>query len=306
MKTVRLVLGFSPGSASDQIARAVAPEASRRLGATIDIELRPGRNGATAACEVACAKPDGRTLFMATLGTHALAPYVDRELPYDPLAHFAAVSLIATAPLVLACNRGLQISNVRALIDRARNGPHTLSYGTSAIGGAPHLAAELFQMLAKVEMRHVRYDRTEQLYDDLEAGVVSLSFNNIMSMLERCARGRLSALAVTGAQRSAAAPALPTVAESGLEGYDVANWVGVVVPKATPVEVVNELSAAFAAALQSDAVADRFRAAGVTPCGSTPADFESFVKRELTRWGPVVRRFSADAAAAPPHSEHPR
>ena len=290
-QTIRLVLGFSPGSASDQIARLIAPALSRELGKTIDIELRPGQNGAKAAADVAVAEADGRTLFVATLGTHALAPHLDAELPYDPLHHFAPVSLVVTAPMVLACNPGLPVSDAAALIELARSKPGALSYGTSAIGGAPHLAAELFQTMAGVEMRHVRYDHTERLYEDLEAGRITLSFNNMMSMLPRCRSGKLRALGVTSVARSPAAPELPTLAESAVPGYEMSNWVGIVAPKATPPSAVEALGKAIAAAVADDAVRAAFVESGVTGRGSTPEEFGVFMQQEIARWGPVVARF---------------
>ena len=288
-QSIRLVLGFSPGSASDEIARAIVPELSRLLGTTIVIELLPGSNGAHAAKSVAAARPDGRTLFMATLGTHALAPHLG-ALPYDPVHDFAPVSLVATAPLVLACQPRLGVSSAGGLIELVRERPRTLAYGTSALGGAPHLAAGLFEQMAGIEMLHVRYDQTPRLYDDLEAGRLALTFNNMMSILPRCRTGRLQALAVTSAARSHAAHEVPTMAESALPGYEVSNWQGIVAPRETPRTVRGELSTAIASALANDAVVAAFADAGVTACGTTPEAFEAFVVQEKTRWGPVVRR----------------
>jgi tripartite-type tricarboxylate transporter receptor subunit TctC len=288
---IRLILGFSPGSASDQIARALAPELLRQLGKPVEIELWPGNNGAHAACEVATAKADGKTLLMATLGTHALAPHLDEKLPYDPLQHFAPISRVAMAPLLLACHPSVPISNARELIEHARHHPGALTYGTSAMGGAPHLAAELFQSMAAIDMRHVRYDHTERLYEDLEAGRISLSFNNIMSMLPRCRRAMLKGIAVTSAGRAAVALDVPSMMESGLPEYEVTNWLGIVAPKGTPPLVVDELADAVAAALKTDAIEEAFLSAGVTPSASAPGQFADFIAAEIKRWGPIVARF---------------
>jgi putative tricarboxylic transport membrane protein len=287
-RPVRLVLGFSPGSASDEIARALVPAWAARLGCTVTIELRPGANGAKAAREVAASAPDGHTLFMATLGTHALAPHLPERVGYDPLRDFVPVSLIARSPLVLACHAGVPASSTRELIDLARADPGALTYGTSAIGGAPHLAAELFQAMAGVVMRHVRYDTTEQLYEDLEAGMISLSFNNIMSMLRHCRNGQLRAVAVSGATRSTVAPELPTIAESGVPGYEISNWLGIVAPRGTPDHLVAALRDALAGVSLP-----QLSGAGVEYRPSTPQEFGQFIAREIERWGPVVRRFSA-------------
>lgn len=288
---MRLVLGFSPGSASDQVARLIVPALASALGRDIRIELEPGSNGADAACEVATARADGETLFMATLGTHALAPHLEENLPYDPLHHFAPVALVATAPLLLACHPSLPVSNVSDLVKVGRREPRTISYGTSAIGGAPHLAAELFQHMTGIEMRHARFDHTDRLYEDLEAGHIAVSFNNMMSMLPRCESKTLRALGVTSARRSAAAEEIPTIAESGLPGYEVSNWLGIVAPRRTPAPVVAELNAAVGKALANATIVETFRAAGVTPCGGSPQAFFDFITREIGRWGPIVARF---------------
>jgi len=288
---IRLVLGFSPGSASDQVARLLAPSLAQHLDCQVYIESRLGRNGADAATEVARSAPDGRTLFVATLGTHALAPNLGQPLPYDPIEDFAPISLLTRAPMLLACFSGLPAASIRELIDLARAQPGALTYATSAIGGAPHLAAELFQTLAGIELHHTRYDHTEKLYADLERGVVALSFNNIMSMLPRCRAASLRALGVSSAAPSPVAPDVPTIESFGLPGYEVYNWLGLVAPRNTPPTVIAKLSEAIGDALRSEDVADLLAAAGVEPSACTPAEFERFLRNEIHRWGPVVSRF---------------
>lgn len=295
-RPVRLVLGFSPGSASDQVARLIAGPLAERIGKPVRIERRPGRNGAVAASEVAAGAADGHTLFVATLGTHALAPHLDPRLSYDPLVDFAPVSLLSRAPMLLACHPAVAAGSARELIELARARPRELAYATSATGGAPHLAAELFQEMAGVEMRHARYDHTERLYEELESGLVSLSFNNIMSMLPRCRAGTLRPLGISALERSEAAPDLPTIAESGLPGYEVSNWLGIVAPKATPPATLAELSAAVRDVMRSEAVVRPLHAAGVAPCGSSPEEFRRFMLGEIRRWGPIVARFRHVAA----------
>jgi tripartite-type tricarboxylate transporter receptor subunit TctC len=290
-EAARLIVGFSRGSASDDIANAIKPAFAQALGRDVIIELKPGGNGADAARAVAASPPDGATLFVATLGTHALAPNLAARPGYDPLRDFAPVSLLTQAPLVLACHRSLEVDGVESLLALARRRPGELTYGTSAIGGAPHLAAELFCTLAGVRMKHVRYAETERLYDDLEAGRIDLSFNNVMSMLPRCARGSIRALAVTGAQRSAVAPELPTIAESGLPRYEVSNWIGLVAPRGTPPATVQRIRDAAASALADARVRPRLEAAGIAPCGTSPEAFAAFIASELARWKPIVAGF---------------
>ncbi|HEV2008646.1 MAG TPA: tripartite tricarboxylate transporter substrate-binding protein [Burkholderiales bacterium] len=288
--SLRLILGFSPGSLSDHIAGMVSGALSAALDQHVVIELHPGQNGVTAACEVAASRADGKTLFLATLGTHALAPNLGNKSPYDPLRDFACVALIAKSPLLLACHPSMSVTSISELIGLAKSCNPALTYATSAIGGAPHLAAELFQAMTGIVMRHVRYDETQRLYGDLEAGAVSLSFNNLISMLPRCRRGVLRALAVSSAERSAVAPEIPTIAESGVRGYEVTNWVGIVAPRATPQICLDELSDAITAAVRSDAVRAALLAAGVTPCGGTPQFFASFMASEVERWRAIASR----------------
>lgn len=289
-RSLRLVLGFSPGSASDIIAHALAPALGDALGVPVAIERHLGANGTDAAAMVAASAPDGHTLFVATLGTHALAPHLGR-VAYDPLASFAPVALVAAAPLVLAVHPSLALETLPALVALARSAPRRLTFATSAVGGAPHLAGELFQALAGVELVHVRYDRTQELYADLEAGKVAMSFNNVMSMAPRVTSGRLRGLAVTAAERSPVLPDLPTMAEAGIAGYAVTNWLGIVAPAGTPPGRIEVLNLGVAAALCSPAVAAALAADGVVPAGGSPADFTRHLAQELQRWGPVVTRF---------------
>ncbi|HXD51489.1 MAG TPA: tripartite tricarboxylate transporter substrate-binding protein, partial [Burkholderiales bacterium] len=198
------------------------------------------------------------------------------------------------SPLLLACHPAIDATSIPELIDLAKSCNPALTYATSAIGGAPHLAAEMFQTMAGIAMRHVRYDETQRLYSDLEAGRVALSFNNLISMLPRCRRGMLRALGVSSAERSAVAPEIPTIAESGVPGYEVTNWVGIVAPRATPGKCVAELSHAATAAVRSDAVNAALLAAGVTPCGGAPEMFASFMATEVERWREIASRLHAD------------
>ena len=203
----------------------------------------------------------------------------------------ACVSLVAKSPMLLACNTTLAVASIAELIGQARAADYPLTYATSAVGGAPHLAAALFQEMTGITLQHVRYDETERLYRDLEAGAVALSFNNLISMLPRCRRGTLRALAVSSAGRIEAAPDIPTIAESGVPGYEVTNWVGIVAPRAMDPALLVELSNAVTAAVESDAVTSALRADGVVPCGGAPEVFASFMASELKRWQRIAARF---------------
>lgn len=288
-----MIIGFSSGSASDLIARALLPQLGRQLGQPVVPELHQGEGGAIGAEMVARSTPDGYTLFMATLGTHALVPHRGRAFPYDPARDFAPVSLVANMPLVLACHPSVEADSVGQLIALARAYPDVFTYASSAIGGAPHLAAELFREMAKVEMVHVVYDNTDRLYADLEAGRVSMSFNNVLSMAPRIRAGTLRGLAVTARERSPVLPQLPTMAEAGLPGYEVTNWLGIVAPRKTPPGVAMVLNRAIAAALRAPAVLEHFGAIGVEPWSSTPDAFASHIEREIARWAPIAARLHA-------------
>lgn len=288
---VRLVLGFSPGSLSDHIARMLRDALAEQLGEPVTISLKPGHNGIPAAREVADSAPDGATLFMATLGTHAVAPYLATQQPYDPLQDFTSVALVSRSPMLLACHPSVGVSTVRELIDRARS--TELTYATSAVGGAPHLAAELFQQLAGVTMRHVRYDETERLYADLEAGRVALSFNNIISMLPRCRRGALRALGVSSIERAPIAPDIPAIAEAGLGGYDMTNWTGIVGPRGMTDTTARRLNAAVDKAVKSPRVSAELSGQGIIPCGGTADEFTAFIRGETEKWRPIVTQLRA-------------
>lgn len=285
---LRLIIGFSAGSASDFIATLLAPELSRQLGREILIERHAGENGAIGARKVAAAAPDGATLLVATLGTHALVPHIDPRPSYDPIKDFRPVCLVSRSPLVLACHPSVPAESVEELIAIGRAGPRRLTFASSAVGGAPHLAGELFRAMARIEMTHIPYAETEQLYADLQQGRVALSFNNIMSLAPRMKRGTLKGIAVTGSERSALLSELPTVAESGLPGYEVTNWLGIVAPARTPAGIVDRLNAGIAAALRLRTIAERLAQAGITPGGGTPEAFAGHIEAELARWAPVL------------------
>jgi tripartite-type tricarboxylate transporter receptor subunit TctC len=289
---LKIIVGFSPGSASDDIANLIAAPLATQLGRQVVIERIAGESGTLGAQAAAQRAADGNTLFVATLGTHALAPHVRVHLPYDALRDFAPVSLLTQSPMLLACHPSLPASTVNEFIAHARANPSALAYGTSAIGGAPHLAAELFQLVTGIALRHARYDETQKLYADLEAGRIALSFNNILSMLPRCASGKLRALGVTSTQRSPIAPHIPTLAECGLQGCEVSNWLGLVAPRGTPAAVVDTLSQAAAEMINSRDISAALLTAGISPMGSSPLAFERFIAAELNRWKPVIARFA--------------
>ena len=290
---LRLIVGFSPGSASDDIAHLIAAPLAVQLGRPVAIDRIAGDNGARGALAVARSAPDGNTLFVATLGTHALAPHVRADLPYDAQHDFTPVSLLTQSPMLLACHPALPVHDLPSLIAHAR--AVTLAYGTSAIGGAPHLAAELFQTVSGVTVRHAPYAETQQLYTDLEAGRIALSFNNIMSMLPRCHAGKLRALAVTSAQRSPVAPQVPTMAEGGITGCEMSNWIGLVAPAGTPDPVLRRLNGEVVKAMATNDVAAAIVKIGMEPTSNTMEQFRNIVKTDWPKFQAVVKASGADS-----------
>ena len=279
---LRLVLGFSRGSASHNVAQAIAPGLSAYLGRPVELVLQPGESGTIAARMVAAAPPDGNTLLVATLGTHALVPAIDPACGYHPLDDFTPISLLLMAPLILAVPSSAGIHSIAALIERARSADPPLVYGSSAVGGAPHLAAELFAHRVGVKLHHARYSDTRQLYSDLLAGRIGLSFNNVMSMLPLVRERRLVPLGTTGPQPHPALPNVPTIASAGLREYAITNWLGIVGPAKLPKAAITEINAGLAAAAREAPAASDIVA-------SMPEAFELLLQREWQRWTPIVQ-----------------
>ncbi len=289
---VRLVIGFSQSSASDFMAETIAPHLSKALGQPVEIQRHLGEDGAVAAKIVANSPPDGSVVFMATLGTHAVAPYLAGPQQYDPITDFVPLSLIARAPLILAVHPSMQATNVHELITLARNMPGQLTFATSAIGGAPHLAGELFQAITEVYLKHQRYEQTKQLFEDLTAGRVAMSFNNVMSMIGYIKDRKLRGLAVTGVERCALLPDLPTMIEAGLPRYELTNWLGLVAPAKTPEAVANAYQDGVRAALSDSGVKSIFKRHGIESIGSSPSEFSALLRSEKARFQPIVSKIT--------------
>jgi tripartite-type tricarboxylate transporter receptor subunit TctC len=271
---IRLVIGFSPGSASHDAALLLAPRLEEALHRRVVFEWEHGDSGARAARRVAAAHPDGATLLICTLGTHALRPKLPPPCGYDPLTDFAPIGLLMQAPLVLAASPKARLGSVAALLAAARAAPGALTYASSAEGGAPHLAGALFATSARVQLRHRIYSDTRVLYADLESGAVALSFNNVASMAGRLAEGTLVGLATTGGTRHPDLPGLPTLAETGIRGYAVTNWVGLAAPAGTPASAVAAVAAA---------------------AGVEPRLFAEHLRSEVYRWRDVAALLDGDS-----------
>lgn len=289
---VKLLVGFSEGSASNIVAKMIAPELGAALGRTVEIERVPGENGALCMECVARAAPDGNTLAIA-IQANVIGSLLHERKRYDPLKDLAAVALFAKSPLVLAVSPSLNVESVSALTELAKSRPGELIYGASAVGGAPHLGGVLFNALAGTELRLRVYAETNDLYADLAAGRIALTFNNVMSALPLHHAGKLKVLAVTSGERTDRASSIPTLSECGLHGYDITNSVGIVAPAGTPLGLVKRINSAVRQAIAVSTVRESLLASGMEPVSEGPEYFTAYLRDTLERWGEFVRTHRA-------------
>ncbi|WP_448651736.1 Bug family tripartite tricarboxylate transporter substrate binding protein [Pseudomonas fluorescens] len=279
---LRVLIGFSPRSASDDLLNSMAPALSAALERPVQIELMPGELGAKAARAVIAGPADGNTILVATFGTHAINPNLCSDLGYDPLRDFAPICLATRAPLVLGTRLSLGANSVQTLIELGLK--QTLTYGSSGVGSAPYLAGVLFEKLTGVKLLHRAYPDTRDLYVALGEGSLDLSFNNAATMLPQVRAGQLRALAVTTPVRSAALPEVPTLEEAGLSGYALNNWLGFVAPAGTPPAAIARLNQAIATALKAPQTLALLAENGIEPVAGTSQQFAAHLADELARW----------------------
>ncbi|HEV8688954.1 MAG TPA: tripartite tricarboxylate transporter substrate binding protein [Ideonella sp.] len=291
-KPVKLVVPYPPGGPTDIVARVVAERLTAQTGQPFIVDNRPGAGGNLGAEAVAKAPPDGYTLLVATTA-HAINKSLFKNLNHDVQRDFTPVSLLTEGPLVLVVNPEFPAKNVSELIALAKARPKSVSFASSGNGQSTHLAAELFASMAGAPMTHVPYKGSAPALNDLIAGQVPLMFDTMLSAMQHVKSGRLRALAITGAQRSPAARDLPTVAESGLPGYQAYAWNGMLAPAGTPPAVISRLSEELKTALSQHAVQERFGAQGFTATWTSPAQVVTFVQSEVEKWGRTVQQSGA-------------
>jgi len=287
-KTVRMIVPFSAGGGTDLIARVVAQKLTESLGATFIVENRPGAGGTVGTAVVAKSPPDGYNLVVVS-SSHGINPSVYKSLPYDTQRDLAPVSLLMSGPALLVTHPSVPARTVKELVALARARPGVLTFGSAGIGTPPHLGAELFKFMAKVDMTHVPYKGNSAAFIDLMAGEISLMFPNIVAALPLVRQGRLRGMAVSSKQRSPIAPEIPTVIESGLPGYEMGSWFGLVAPAGTPAAVIGKLQQETAKALKLPDVKDKLTAQGVDAIGSAPEEFRAFLAAEIARWAKVIK-----------------
>ncbi len=293
-KPVRIVVPFAPGGTTDILARALAPELGKAFGQTFLVDNKPGAGGNLGADAVAKSAPDGYTLLMGTVGTHAINASLYPKMPYDPVKDFAPIVLVAGVPNVLVMNpakaEAYKINTVADLIRFAKANPGKLNMASSGNGTSIHLSGELFKSMTGSFMLHFPYRGSGPALLDLIGGTMDLMFDNLPSALPQIKAGKLKALAVTSAQRSAALPDVPTIAEAGpVPGFDASSWFGLFAPAGTPAEIVNRVQQETAKALQNPAVKERLLSQGAIPGGQPPADFVKFIAAETKKWAQVVK-----------------
>lgn len=286
-KPVRMLVGYPPGGGADFVARLISVELSKLLGQQIVVDNRPGAEGALAAQLVARSARDGYTLLLVPFNM-ALSPSLRKDLPYDALKDFQAVTLIASAPMALTVNPSLAAKSVSDLIALAKSRPGSIKYASSGTGGTSHVSAELFKSLAKVNLAHIPYRGSGPALLATISGEVNVCFGSLPPILTHRKSGALNVLGVTTKKRSRVAPDIPTIAES-VPGYDFATWYGIVAPAHTPRTVVELLHGELVKVLAMDQVQSRLLNDGAEPVGSRPDEFQRFFASEIAKWGGIIR-----------------
>jgi len=292
-KPVRLVVPFPAGGTTDILARAVAQKLSETWGQQVIVDNRPGAGGNIGSELVAKSPPDGYTLLMGTVGTHAINPSLYAKMPYNHVKDFTPVILVAGVPNVLVVNPSLPVNSVQELIAYGKANPNKLNFASSGNGTSIHLSGELFRTMTGVQMTHVPYKGSSPALTDLIGGQVQLMFDNLPSSLQFIKAGKLRALAVTSLARSQALPDVPTLAESGLPGFEASSWFGVLAPAGTPADIVAKLNGAVAAWLASPAAKEQLAAQGAIPAGGSPDAFVKHIANESAKWAKVVKASGA-------------
>ena len=294
-KPIRLVVPFPPGGAADLMARVLGRALGERLGQPLVLDNRGGAGGTIAAETVASAPPDGYTLLFATMGTQAINPHLYARLRYDPIKDFAPISLTHATPRVLVVHPSVKAATVKELIALAKSAPGTLTFGSAGSGSSSHLSGALFNMMAGVVITHVPYKGSGPAATDLLGGRISMVFDSIAVYKDHIALGKVRALGVTSLRRSDSLPGVPTIAEAGLNGYDVSNWLGVVAPAKTAPEIIARLNSEIRIAMADGEMRKQLTAVGIEPLHSTPDAFAHLIRSELERWGKIVKASGARA-----------
>jgi len=287
-KPVRIIVAFPPGGGTDIVARTISPRLSEALGQQVVVDNRAGAAGVVGTEIAAKSPPDGYTLFMGTLGNLSVNPLLYPKLPFDVTRDFAPLMQVVAVTFMLYVHPSFPVKTVKDLVALAKSRPGQINYASSGAGGAPHLAAELFNAMAGVKMIHIPYKGSALSFTDVMGGQVPLTFDSLTQGLPYVQGGRLRAVATLGPKRTAVLPDVPTVGET-LRGYEVVNWFGLVIPAATPRDIVTRLHAEILKILRMPDIHDRLVSLGSDPVGSTPEEFGAFMKSETAKWARVIK-----------------
>jgi tripartite-type tricarboxylate transporter receptor subunit TctC len=289
-RPVRIIVAFPPGGGTDIVARILGQKLGESWGQQAIVDNRAGASGVIGTEAAARAAPDGYTWFMGTMGNLTVNQHLYQKMPVDPQRDLAAMSQVVAVHFVMVSHPSLPAKNVKDVIALAKARPGQINYSSSGPGGAPHLGGELLKSMAGIDLAHIPYKGSGPSFTDLLGGQVSLTFDSLVQAYPYIKSGRLNALAVLGSKRSMLLPQTPTVAESGVPGYELTNWFGVVVPAATPRELVQRLYGDVAKALAQPDVRDKLQAMGADVIGSNPEQFAAFMRAETVKWSKVVRQ----------------
>ena len=287
-KPIRMLVGFPVGGGADVAARVIGPRMSEGLGQQIIVDNRPGAGSAIASEITAKAPPDGYTL-VSIGSSHAVNAALYPKLPYAPAAGFSAIAIVATSPVVITANPAVPAKTLKELIALAKSRPGQLNYGAAGVNGINHLAAELLKRTADFDITLVPYKGVAQALPAVVAGEVQLMFATLPGSIDQIRNGRIRAIAVTSAQRANAAPDIPTVAESGVPGYEASSWFALLAPAGTPRAIVTRLNAETLKALEMREVRESLTRQGMDPTGTTPGEADAYLKSEIAKWTRVVR-----------------
>ncbi len=288
-KAIRMIVPFPPGGTTDILGRVAGQKITEALGQQVIIDNRPGAGGIIGTELVAKSPPDGYTLLTDPGSTLTINPSLFSKLAFDPLKDFAPITILAAVPNMLEVHPSLPVKNVKELIALAKSKPGQLNYASTGAGQSTHLSMELFKTMAGIDLNHIPYKGSAPALTDLLGGQVSLMFDNMPSSLPHVKAGKLRALAVSTLKRSPTVPELPTVAESGLPGFEVSVWFAVLAPAGTPRDVVNKLHGVLTRALHAPEVKERLASQGAQAVGNTPEEFTAQMRSDLVKWAKVVK-----------------
>ncbi|HEY8337938.1 MAG TPA: tripartite tricarboxylate transporter substrate binding protein [Tardiphaga sp.] len=294
-KPIHIVVPFAPGGSTDMLARRLGEKFAADWGQPVVVDNRPGAGGTIGADFVAKSVPDGYTLLAGVTGSNAIAQPLYSKLPYDVVKDFAPLSMMVSAPLVLAVNPDVKANTAAEFLALAKSKPDALSFGSPGNGTSMHLTGEMYKQITGVSMVHVPYRGSAAMLTDLMTGQIQVAFGDVLVLMPQIQAGKVRALAVTSKTRLPLLPDVPTLDEAGLAGFEGSSWQGLFAPAGTPPDIVERLGAAVVKAMQSPDIKDYFAAQGFVVQGSTPQAFKAFVASEVNKWTPIVKNSGAQA-----------